>query len=40
VILYDAASVGTANYLNMAKEILQNNDAKNKSKTEETKTNQ
>lgn len=26
VILYDASSVGTSNYLNMAKEILQNND--------------
>jgi chromosome partitioning protein len=25
VILYDAASMGTANYLNMAKEIIQNN---------------
>ncbi|MDR1581715.1 MAG: AAA family ATPase [Prevotellaceae bacterium] len=26
VILYDAASIGTTNYLNMAKEIIQNND--------------
>jgi chromosome partitioning protein len=25
VILYDASSIGTANYLNMAKEIIQNN---------------
>ncbi|MDR1130744.1 MAG: AAA family ATPase [Prevotellaceae bacterium] len=25
VILYDAASIGTSNYLNMAKEIIQNN---------------
>jgi chromosome partitioning protein len=28
VILYDAASIGTSNYLNMAKEILQKNSKK------------
>ncbi|MDR0559754.1 MAG: AAA family ATPase [Prevotellaceae bacterium] len=28
VVLYDASSIGTANYLNMAKEILKNNESK------------
>ena len=32
VILYDASSIGTSNYLNMAKELLQNNAKKAKAK--------
>ncbi|MDR2466472.1 MAG: AAA family ATPase [Prevotellaceae bacterium] len=32
VVLYDASSVGTANYLNMAKEILKNNSNKESQK--------
>lgn len=33
VILYDASSTGSVNYLNLAKEILQNNDPDNKKKS-------
>ncbi|MDR2286772.1 MAG: AAA family ATPase [Prevotellaceae bacterium] len=39
VILYDAASIGTANYLNMAKEIIQNNAPKEAKNVETDKSN-
>jgi chromosome partitioning protein len=39
VILYDASSIGTVNYLNMAKEIIKNNSPKEEAKEPKKLTN-